>query len=82
MRGQRPVRRAAGQRARQHGRAVVDLDAVRHAALAKDRAAGRSWGYLAARYGITEGTARAAYVAATGQPWQTLDYRRAARQEA
>jgi hypothetical protein len=36
-------------------------------------------GYLAARYGVTEGTARAAYVAATGQPFTALDYRRKAR---
>jgi hypothetical protein len=47
-------------------------------AITKDRKAGKSWGYLAARYGVTEGTARAAYVAATGQPFTALDYRRKA----
>jgi len=45
-------------------------------AVAKDRKAGASWGLLAARYGITEGTCRAAYTAASGQPWTSLDYRR------
>jgi hypothetical protein len=39
-------------------------------AIAKDRAAGASWGKLSARYGVTEGTCRAAYTAATGEPWQ------------
>jgi len=47
-------------------------------AITKERKAGKSWGYLAARYGVTEGTCRAAYVAATGQPFTTLDYRRQA----
>jgi hypothetical protein len=51
-------------------------------AITKDRKAGKSWGWLAARYGVTEGTCRAAYTAATGQPYTALDYRRAARQEA
>jgi hypothetical protein len=46
------------------------------AAVAKDRRAGASWGVLAARYGITEGSAREAYVAATGEPWNSLDYRK------
>jgi hypothetical protein len=50
-------------------------------AIVKDRKAGKSWGYLAARYGVTEGTCRAAYTAATGQPYTALDYRRTARQE-
>lgn len=45
-------------------------------AVAKDRRAGASWGKLAARYGITEGTARAAFQAATGQDFTTLDYRK------
>lgn len=44
-------------------------------AVAKDRKAGASWGLLAARYGVTEGTARQAYEAATGQPFQTIDHR-------
>jgi hypothetical protein len=46
-------------------------------AIAKDRKAGKSWGYLAARYGVTEGTCRAAYEAATGKPHSSLDYRKA-----
>jgi len=50
-------------------------------AITKERKAGKSWGYLAARYGVTEGTCRAAYTAATGQPYTALDYRRTARQE-
>jgi hypothetical protein len=50
-------------------------------AIVKDRKAGKSWGYLAARYGVTEGTCRAAYTAATGQPYTALDYRRKATQE-
>ena len=48
-------------------------------ALAKDRKAGRSWGWLAARYGVTESCARAAYTAATGKAWNELDYRRGER---
>jgi hypothetical protein len=44
-------------------------------AIVKDRRGGKSWGYLAARYGVTEGTARAAFTAATGQHWNSLDYR-------
>lgn len=47
-------------------------------AVVKDRKAGASWGLLAARYGVTEGTCRAAYTAATGQPFTALDYRRKA----
>lgn len=47
-------------------------------AVAKDRKAGASWGLLAARYGVTEGTCRAAFTAATGQPFSALDYRRKA----
>jgi hypothetical protein len=45
-------------------------------AIVKDRKAGRSWGWLAARYGVTEGTARAAYEAATGKPFSSIDYRK------
>jgi tRNA U55 pseudouridine synthase TruB len=46
-------------------------------AVAKDREDGASWGVLAARYRVTEGTVRAAYEAATGKPWKSIDYRRA-----
>ncbi len=49
-------------------------------AIAKDRKAGKSWGYLAARYGVTEGTCRAAFVAATSQPFTSIDYRRKAKE--
>lgn len=49
--------------------------------IVKDRKEGKSWGWLAARYGVTEGTCRAAYTAATGQPFTTLDYRRKAEQD-
>jgi hypothetical protein len=45
-------------------------------AIAKDRKAGASWGKLAAIYGVTEGTTRAAYEAATGKPFTALDYRK------
>lgn len=62
-------------------RVTVDDPAKLARAIAKDRKAGKSWGYLAARYGVTEGTCRAAYTAATGQPYTALDYRRTARQE-
>lgn len=48
-------------------------------AVAKDRKAGKSWGWLSARYGVTEGTCRAAYEAATGEAFTTLDYRLAAK---
>jgi hypothetical protein len=47
-------------------------------AIVKERKASKSWGYLAARYGVTEGTCRAAFTAATGQPFTALDYRRKA----
>jgi predicted transcriptional regulator len=57
-------------------RVTVDDPAKLARAIAKDRKAGKSWGYLAARYGVTEGTCRAAYTAATGQPYTALDYRR------
>jgi hypothetical protein len=36
----------------------------------------RVLGLLSARYGITEGSAREAYVVATGAPWNSLDYRK------
>jgi hypothetical protein len=47
-------------------------------AVARDRKKGASWGLLAARYGVTEGTCRAAFVAATGQPFASIDYRKKA----
>jgi L-lactate utilization protein LutC len=59
-------------------RVVIDDPAKLARAVAKDRHNQASWGLLAARYGITEGTARAAYTAATGQPFSALDYRRKA----
>lgn len=49
-------------------------------AVVKDRKAGDSWGKIAARYRVTEGTARAAYTAAEGADWRELDYRKG-RQE-
>jgi hypothetical protein len=45
-------------------------------AIVKDRKAGASWGLLAAVYGVTEGTARAAYEAAASEPFTALDFRR------
>lgn len=45
-------------------------------AIAKDRKAGFSWGKLAAKYGVTEGTTRAAYESASGQPFSSIDLRR------
>src|ERR1700686_2775423 len=62
-------------------RVTIDDPAKLARAITKDRKAGKSWGYLAARYGITEGTCRAAFTAATAQPWNSLDYRRKATQE-
>ncbi len=47
--------------------------------ISKDRHNGKSWGWLAARYGVTEGTCRAAFVAASGQPFTSIDYRRKAK---
>lgn len=44
-------------------------------AVVKDRKAGASWGLLMARYGVTEGTLKAAYEAAAGQPYSTIDHR-------
>jgi hypothetical protein len=57
-------------------RVQIDDPARLARAITKDRKAGKSWGWLAARYGVTEGTCRAAYEAATGQPANTLDYRK------
>ena len=59
-------------------RVTVDDPTKLARAIVKDRKAGKSWGYLAARYGVTEGTCRAAFTAVTGQPFTTLDYRRKA----
>jgi hypothetical protein len=44
--------------------------------ITKERKSGASWAHLAARYGVSEGTVRAAYNAVTGQPHSELDYRR------
>jgi hypothetical protein len=63
-------------------RVVIEDPAKLARAITKDRAAGRSWGWLAARYGVTEGTCRAAYTAATGKPFAELDYRRKAKEAA
>jgi hypothetical protein len=57
-------------------RVTIDDPAKLARAIAKDRKAGASWGLLAARYGVTEGTTRAAYEAATGQPFTAIDYRK------
>jgi hypothetical protein len=59
-------------------RVAVDDPAKLAREVVKARREGASWGLLAARYGITEGTARAAYEAASGQPFTALDYRRKA----
>ncbi len=59
-------------------RITIDDPAKLARAIVKDRRSGRSWGWLAARYGVTEGTCRAAYEAATGQPFTAIDYRKAA----
>jgi hypothetical protein len=63
-------------------RVAVDDPAKLARAITKDRKAGKSWGWLAARYGVTEGTCRTAYTAATGQHWNSLDYRRKASDDA
>ena len=60
-------------------RITIDDPAKLARAIVKDRKTGKSWGWLAARYGVTEGTARAAFTAATGQPFTALDYRRRAK---
>jgi hypothetical protein len=59
-------------------RVAIDDPAKLARAVVKDRKAGRSWGWLAARYGVTEGTCRAAFTAATNQPFTSIDYRRKA----
>lgn len=60
-------------------RVQVDDPAKLARAVTKERKAGKSWGYLAARYGVTEGCARRAFTAASGQPFTALDYRRKAK---
>lgn len=57
-------------------RANISDPAALARAIVKDRRTGKSWGWLAARYGVTEGTCRAAYTAAAGEPWQALDFRK------
>jgi hypothetical protein len=57
-------------------RVQVDDPAKLARAIVKERKAGKSWGYLAARYGVTEGTCRAAFEAASGQPFTAIDHRR------
>ena len=57
-------------------RKTVDDPAALARAVVEDRKAGDSWGKLAARYGVTEGTTRAAFEAATGQPFSSIDYRK------
>lgn len=57
-------------------RKTVDDPAALARAIVKDRKAGASWGKLAARYGVTEGTTRAAFEAATGEPFSAIDYRK------
>jgi hypothetical protein len=59
-------------------RKAIDDPAKLARAVAKDRKAGASWGLLAARYGVTEGTCRTAFTAATGEPHGALDFRRKA----
>jgi len=57
-------------------RKTVDDPAKLARAIVKDRKAGASWGKLAAVYGVTEGTTRAAYEAAAGEPFSAIDYRK------
>lgn len=55
-------------------RVTIDDPAKLARAIAKDRKAGASWGKLAAKFGVTEGTTRAAFEAATGKPFASIDY--------
>jgi hypothetical protein len=55
-------------------RKAIDDPAQLARAIAKERKAGSSWGKLAAKFGVTEGTTRAAFEAATGQPFSSIDY--------
>lgn len=56
-------------------RKQIDDPAALARAIVKDRKGGASWGLLAARYGVTEGTTRAAFEAVTNQPYSAIDYR-------
>lgn len=56
-------------------RKTIDDPAALARAIVKDRKGGASWGLLAARYGVTEGTTRAAFEAVTGQSYTAIDYR-------
>ena len=60
-------------------RVQLDDPAALAKAIVKDRTGGASWGLLAARYGVTEGTARNAYEAATGDSFKALDYRKSSK---
>lgn len=60
-------------------RVTIEDPAALARAIVKDRKAGASWGKLAARYGVTEGTTRAAFEAATGEPFSAIDYRTKAK---
>lgn len=60
-------------------RVNIDDPAKLARAITKDRKAGKSWGWLSARFGVTEGTCRAAFTAATGEPWNSIDYRKAVK---
>jgi hypothetical protein len=62
-------------------RKTIDDPAALAKAIVKDRKVGASWGLLAARYGITEGTTRAAFEAATGEPFTAIDHRRERQRE-
>jgi hypothetical protein len=58
-----------------HERVVIEDPAALAKAIVKDRKGGASWGLLAAVYGVTEGTTRAAFEAMTNQSYTALDYR-------
>jgi hypothetical protein len=60
-------------------RVSIDDPAALAKAIVKDRRSGDSWGLLSARYGVTEGTTRAAYEAAAKEPSSSLDFRRKAK---
>jgi hypothetical protein len=62
-------------------RVQIDDPAKLARAIVKERKSGKSWGYIAARYGVTEGTCRAAFEAATGQAFSSFDYRRRSGKE-
>jgi hypothetical protein len=56
---------------------ITDPAALARAVVKDRKEDQRSWGWIAARYRITEDTARAVYAAA-GEDWKALDYRRKA----